>query len=159
MISEETRLKMRMARLGKPRPDMVGNKINLGRKHGLNMRNKMRNLMLGNKINLGRKGSPRQREIARIRLSGKNNPRWNNGATSENNKIRNSREYILWRTSVFSKDNFTCKHCNASGVYLHAHHIKPFSKYPELRFALDNGLTLCRPCHYEIHRNPILLRT
>jgi hypothetical protein len=40
----------------------------------------------------------------------------------------------------------------AVGGYLHAHHIKEWEYYPELRYELSNGMTLCRrPCHKEIH--------
>lgn len=78
---------------------------------------------------------------------GKNNSHWEGGKTDTNNMIRNSIEYRLWRESVFLRDNYTCLWCGKRGVKLNADHIKPFAYYPELRFALDNGRTLCEKCH------------
>ncbi len=72
---------------------------------------------------------------------------WQGGITTESKLQRHSVQYKLWRESVFTRDNFTCVFCSKRGGYLEADHIKPFAHYPELRFAIDNGRTLCRPCH------------
>lgn len=72
---------------------------------------------------------------------------WKGGITPINQKIRSSLEYKLWRESVFERDNHTCVWCLRRGIRLNADHIKPFSLFPELRFAIDNGRTLCIDCH------------
>ncbi len=77
---------------------------------------------------------------------GDKHPNWKGGVTPLNKLIRSSVEYKLWRVAVFERDNYTCIWCGSKG-YIEADHIKPFAYYPELRFAIDNGRTLCLPCH------------
>lgn len=80
--------------------------------------------------------------------TGENNNKWKGGITTENEKIRKSDEYKNWRTSVFERDNFTCQCCNDnSGRNLQAHHIENFTNNEDLRFSINNGITLCENCH------------
>lgn len=76
-----------------------------------------------------------------------NHPRWQGGKTPAGTKIRNSKEYVIWRKSVFERDDWTCIWCGIKGGKLNADHIKPFALFPELRLAIDNGRTLCETCH------------
>lgn len=79
---------------------------------------------------------------------GENHHSWKGGVWKNTNlAIRKSLEYKLWRIAVFERDNYTCIWCGQIGGELNADHIKPFSQYPELRFAIDNGRTLCVSCH------------
>lgn len=66
--------------------------------------------------------------------------------------IRKSKAYSDWRKSIFERDDYTCAICGHRGGELNAHHIKPFAKYPEDRFDLDNGITLCKECHKQVHK-------
>lgn len=77
---------------------------------------------------------------------GENHPNWQGGKTGINAKIRNSLEMKEWRRKVFKRDEYTCQECKAKGGRLVADHIKPFSVYPELRFGLSNGRTICHKC-------------
>lgn len=58
-----------------------------------------------------------------------------------------TKEYKLWRHSVFERDNYTCIWCFDRWWILHADHIKPWCDYPEIRYAIDNWRTLCYECH------------
>jgi hypothetical protein len=81
---------------------------------------------------------------------GKKHPNWK-GKSSETLRIRYRIEYRLWRESVFARDNWTCQKCKEKGGILRAHHIQNFYKWKELRFAIDNGITLCEKCHRLFH--------
>lgn len=88
------------------------------------------------------------RLIMKGKFIGDKNHNWKGGITSENTKIRGSIEMKLWRKAVFERDNFQCVWGGKEhGNKLCADHIKPFSLFPELRFAIDNGRTLCEKCH------------
>ena len=99
-----------------------------------------------------KKNTGKKRNIeTRRRLSkgkiGNKNPSWKGGISSINNRIRRSLNYRLWRKTVFERDKYTCVFCGKMGGRLEADHIKPFALFPELRFAIDNGRTLCGDCH------------
>lgn len=92
-----------------------------------------------------------RRNISNAQKGEKGN-NWQGGKTPVHRAIRFSVDYSLWRDAVFARDNYTCVSCgkcNSNGMRttLNAHHIKPFSLFPELRFAIDNGVTLCVSCH------------
>lgn len=86
-----------------------------------------------------------------ILYTGPKNPNWKGGCKPEHQRIRNHISYKEWRTAVFTRDHFTCQDCGKRNCYLHAHHIKEFSKFPELRTTVENGKTLCVECHKKYH--------
>jgi 5-methylcytosine-specific restriction endonuclease McrA len=100
------------------------------------------------KANRGKKRSLEVRMKQSKESKGSRAPNWQGGITPENRRIRNSIEYKLWREAVFKRDNYLCVWGGKEhGNKLHADHIKTFALYPELRFAIDNGRTLCVECH------------
>lgn len=142
---------------------MKGNKINLGRIHSSKsykqqaekMKGNTWGFQKGNKVNLGRspiawnRGKTAETD-SRV-LTGEKHPNWNDGITPINNKIRMSVDGVMWRKTILVRDNFTCQKYGVRGGYLVAHHINNFAEFPELRFALDNGITLSEKAHKEFH--------
>lgn len=90
-------------------------------------------------------------ECQAIAFTGEGSPLWKKDAARRLRR-HSTPEYRKWRKEVFRRDDYTCQYCLIKGCFLHAHHIKSWAKFPELRFDLNNGLTLCKDCHYEIHR-------
>ncbi len=76
---------------------------------------------------------------------------WKGGLTQKNYNervaIMNSTEYKKWRKEVFERDDYTCQFCKIRGGKLEADHINKFKDFPELRFDVNNGRTLCKECH------------
>lgn len=77
---------------------------------------------------------------------------YKDGKVAERRGERFSIEAKRWRTDVFTRDGFTCQDCGDDrGGNLHAHHLKGWADYPDLRFVLANGVTLCETCHRARH--------
>lgn len=66
-------------------------------------------------------------------------------------KDRYDAAYAEWRTAVYVRDGYKCQICNKKDVYLNAHHIRPWSLFPDDRYDVDNGVTLCEKCHEKVH--------
>jgi hypothetical protein len=139
--SDEWRKKQRLAHSGKK---IVGRKAPtpFTKEHKLKI----------SVANKGRIRTPEQRRKLGESRKGEKSHFWKGGISTANELARKSVEYAIWREAVFKRDNYTCQDCGAhSGhgkrVDLHADHRKPWALFPELRFAIDNGKTLCVPCH------------
>jgi hypothetical protein len=91
------------------------------------------------------------REVSRNNARyGPDHPLWKGGAREIRKREMIGHKYRDWRTAVFSRDNWTCQCCGFRGGYLEADHIKPWCAFPDLRYDIDNGRTVCRPCHMKL---------
>lgn len=149
-LSEETRQKFSIAHRGIKHTEASKKKMSQqrrGTKASLETRKKL-SLAHHGKIpwNKGKHWSEEIKKKLSIAQKGEKGHSWRGGLTQLNHRIRVSLEYRLWRKSVFERDNYTCIWCGEKNN-LHADHIKPFALFPELRFAIDNGRTLCIDCH------------
>ncbi len=147
--------------MGKPHTDEHKRKIGEAMKLAWKTRDwSERNRKVSEKA-MGRVYTPERNEKVRLSLIGTKralgskrptgwiHPNWQGGITSLRDKIESTLEYKQWRKGVFERDSYTCQGCSVKGCELNADHIKPFAYFPELRFELSNGRTLCKPCHLQ----------
>jgi transposase-like protein len=86
---------------------------------------------------------------------------WKGGISSKTNLLRQLSQYKHWRDMVFKRDDYTCQFCGKRGGYLEAHHIIPVAtllqteELYDLIFAPEDGYTLCKKCHTELHKEVI----
>ena len=63
-----------------------------------------------------------------------------------------------FRYIVLERDNYTCQKCDKSkfqlSTALHVHHIVPKADDPMIMNDTNNGITLCKECHIETHKQP-----
>jgi len=164
MISEETPQQPRDSRLGYRHSAETKRRISValkGKPKSSEHCQKMRARLTGRKTpvlseagralisaaNRGKVVSEITRKKISEALSGPRNHFWRGGVTAKHLRVRASAAYRQWRTAVFERDGFNCVWCGAHGGRLNADHIKAFAAFPDLRFMIDNGRTLCEPCH------------
>ena len=104
----------------------------LGKKHSLVSKEKIKN------------------SITELFIEKTNHPRWKVDRT----KIKVGERFLNdplqkgWRKAVKDRDGWKCKisNNNCKGR-LEAHHILTWKDYPELRYEVNNGITLCQAHH------------
>lgn len=101
------------------------------------------------KMSLGRKGKI-PLNVLRGDFKGEKNHMW----IKDRTKVKTGDRFLndplqkQWRRAVRDRDHWKCRIAdkNCSGG-LEAHHILPWSKFPELRYQINNGITLCHAHH------------
>lgn len=88
--------------------------------------------------------------------SGVNSPSWKHDLTREERELSQDRnllpEYSVWRQLVLQRDNFTCQITGQIGGKLCTHHIFNWANYKDLRFVVENGITLSVKIHKLFHK-------
>lgn len=83
------------------------------------------------------------------KLRGENNWMWiSDRSLIVGRQNRNNSEYKQWRMKVWSRDSFRCRISNEDcDGKIEAHHILGWADHPELRYQINNGITLCHAHH------------
>lgn len=117
---------------------LKNNRNSFGYRHSEETKEKL------SKSHKGRKWTEERIEKA----SGENHWAWIRDRSIVERNKRNDAAYLQWVKQVKKRDENSCKLKNqeCSG-YNVVHHILKWSEYPELRYKINNGITLCQVHH------------
>jgi hypothetical protein len=59
--------------------------------------------------------------------------------------------YVRWADHVRRRDHYTCAICGRRGVVVNAHHLNAWANFPDERYDVENGVTLCIFHHEDFH--------
>lgn len=155
IFNKKSREKQKIGKLGDKNP-MFGIPKDrhpmFGRKHSKETRRKMR------ENHKGMTGKEHSAEWVE-NMKGENNPCWVEDRTQlKRREQRNDSLYQDWRKNVLKRDNKKCKINNRDCKdRLEVHHILGWSEYPELRYNINNGITLCKKHHPRKKEEEVLL--
>jgi hypothetical protein len=122
-------------------------------KYGLKEETKQKISVLKQNVPLSQHHKKALRGIVKLSLRGKNHFNYKKGEfIGGKTRDRGRTEYSNWRRSVFERDSYTCQRCKVKNCFLEAHHIEPWATNISKRYEVDNGLTLCKNCHKQIHK-------
>lgn len=145
-VSKETKRKISESSIGKKLSDETKNKISIAmRGTKCWMKNKKMPEYIKEKI---RKKIIENGNKPPV-MTGRDNPMWiKDRSKLKKRQNRNDPAYKEWVKKVKNRDNWKCrinnKNCKGNIV---AHHIIPWSKNKELRYNINNGITLCKNHH------------
>lgn len=80
-------------------------------------------------------------------------PNWKSYLSEEDRKMHKKRglEAVSWGRQIFKRDNYTCCISGQRGRVT-PHHLYSWNKYKNLRYCLDNGVTIANHLHILFHR-------
>lgn len=137
-LSENTKIKISKGGKGKKRTSITKQRISEAKKH------------YWAEMTIEQK-----RERLKTMIPKKGRIPWNKGNRSkeyyEAELARNTIEYANFRKTCFERDLYSCCVSGQKGGNLVVHHLYSFSDYPEIRFLVDNGVTMSKEKHNEFH--------
>lgn len=148
--SEETKRKMSEVKKGKKFSEEHKRKLSeaqKGRSLSEETKRKMSEAKRGR--SLSEETKKKISESNKGKRMGESHPRWVNGNYKKQDE-RNDSAYQDWVRKCLIRDNYQCKICGEKYTKEHklvVHHILPWRDFPEERYNINNGITLCQAHH------------